>query len=243
MLIQTTIVALEWKKEDGFQHAYQGVSLLIHGLVLIYDLTDNYFFQVTGKGQEEYSSSKKVLRTVFFNIFHLPARICIFSFILMYGRTAFLVSVGVLLYVCNLINAFVTLRTKAYKNLFTAASSIVMPSSIFFSRDTFKSRRDTEEKFRLFSIWNSIIFLVVVTLALIVMSGLHIFNSEFFEFNCDNLPPFTYSSHCNQNSLIYEAFGEDFPGHPDGGYLWASLFAWLLAAAQTLATILEAKCF
>ena len=46
----------------------------------------------------------------------------IFSFLLMYGRTAALIIVVLVLAVSNFILAFFLLRTKLYKNVFTAFS-------------------------------------------------------------------------------------------------------------------------
>ena len=105
-----------------------------------------------------------------------PVRLLIFSFLLMYGRTAALIIVVLVLAVSNFILAFFLLRTKLYKNVFTAFSgngilknsnstyilpAIVMPGSIFYSRHSFISRERTQKKFQNFSLGNSIVFLIV----------------------------------------------------------------------------------
>lgn len=219
---------------------------LIHGVILTFHLTENYLFQVTGKGQEKHATVEfvqTILRVTFCNMFYIIARLLVFSFLLMYGRTPFFVSVGSVFVVSNFLLAWFTLRTKLYKNCFTAFAAIIVPGGIFFSRDTFESRERTQEKFRNFSFWNSIIFLAIVTLALFVMLMIYIFVPEYFQFSCENIPPFTYSTDCKQTSLVYDVFGDDFPGHPKGGYIWASSLVWLSAAAQTLVGLVEARCF
>jgi len=246
LLIQITIVLLEWKKDDGFQHFYQTTSLVVHGIILTFHLTENYLFQVTGKGLEKIANVEfvqNIMRVTFCNMIYILARLLVFSFLLMYGRTPCFVSVGFVFVVSNFLLAWWTLRTKPYKNCFTAFAAIIVPGGIFFSRDTFQSRERTQEKFKTFSFWNSIIFLAIVTLALFVMLMIYIFVPDYYKFTCDNIPPFTYSTECKQNSLVYDAFGPDFPGHPQGGYLWASFIVWLSAAAQTGLGLLEAKCF
>ena len=50
------------------------------------------------------------------------ARLLIFSFLLMYGRTWALIIVGLVMAVLNFLIAFILLRTKIYKNVFTAFS-------------------------------------------------------------------------------------------------------------------------
>ena len=110
----------------------------------------------------------------------LPVRMMIFSFLMMYGRTNFFVSVGLVLAFSNLLLAFIILRTKPYKNFFTAFGgesrnmfirylvtrieifpAIVLPGAIFFSKDSFHSRKDTQQRFQTFSYWNSLTFLLV----------------------------------------------------------------------------------
>ena len=99
----------------------------------------------------------------------------------------------------------------------------------------------------------------LVTIALIVMLVLHIHLPEFSRFDCDTIPPFAYSQRCDHSrssssnccigklipflSLIYDLFGRNLAGHPNGGYYWASTFAWILALLQTLATVIETRCF
>ena len=101
----------------------------------------NYLFQVTGKGQEKHATVEfvqTILRVTFCNMFYIigrsgskvhcnskilklfPARLLVFSFLLMYGRTPFFVSVGSVFVVSNFLLAWFTLRTKLYKNCFTA---------------------------------------------------------------------------------------------------------------------------
>ena len=113
------------------------------------------------------------------------ARISIFSYILMNGGIIYLVGVFLSFAFANLILSIIVLRTKAYKNIFTAFSgikknkeinkeiitnsfsAIVMPSAAFFSKDSFKpsrilsARQETEKKFKKFSFWNSFLFFVV----------------------------------------------------------------------------------
>ena len=84
------------------------------------------------------------------------ARIFIFSFIIMYGRTIVFFTVLHVLALCNLILAFATLKNKAYKNVFTAFgskgdhytpcvnltkifSAIVLPGAIFFSKVKYRN--------------------------------------------------------------------------------------------------------
>ena len=93
-------------------------------------------------------------------------------------------------------------------------SAIIVPGGIFFSRDTFESIEKTQKKFRRFSFWNSIIFLAIgnvnqyisfvtkiflVSMTLFTMLMIYLFAQNYFEFNCDNIPPFTYSPNCKQN--------------------------------------------
>lgn len=165
-------------------------------------ISEHYFFEISGKDQDDHFSYKTALRTTLFNFFHLAgenflwlsflditkifsARISIFSFILMNGGIIYLVGVFLSFAFANLILSIIVLRTKAYKNIFTAFSgikknkeinkeiitnsfsAIVMPSAAFFSKDSFKpsrilsARQETEKKFKKFSFWNSFLFFVV----------------------------------------------------------------------------------
>merc|ERR550517_359986 len=102
-----------------------------------------------------------------------------------------------------------------------------MPSAAFLSKETIlpeevdKSRKKTERKFKNFSSYNFFLFFVVVTAALIALPILTKIYPDHFEFNCDTIPPFHYSGECDHSSLIYDVFGETFPGHPVDGNLWA----------------------
>ena len=120
-------------------HRLFGHFLLSHFKSLT--LSENYLFQVTGKGLEKIANVefvKSILRVTFCNMIYIvgrlelirgslqvlielfPARLLVFSFLLMYGRTPFFISVGSVFVVSNFVLAYLTLRTKLYKNCFTA---------------------------------------------------------------------------------------------------------------------------
>ena len=102
----------------------------------------------------------------------------------MNGGIIFLVCVFAAFAFVNFVLALCVLRTKPYKNVFTAFSgkkkhkmkfrkknnyfsAIVMPSAVFLSKETIlaeevdKSRKKTERKFKNFSFYNSFLFFVV----------------------------------------------------------------------------------
>lgn len=236
MILQATVILMEWKGEDEFEHWNHLVSFTVHGCMFIFHMIEHYFFEVSGKGKQTFFYWRAVIQMPFFMAFHFLVRCLAISVFIMYLRAVVLAFFFVLAF-GNFLIANYTLRTHWIKDIFTSFSGIFMPESAFFSRDDFKSSVETQKKFRTFAIWNSILFFASVFVTQMILAICFVCLPDLFSFDCDSHPPFTENKECGiDQSIIFDLIGTVFPG---GGFLWINIFLFLFNLADVGAVCIE----
>jgi len=211
VIIQCTVILLEWKHEDGSMHTKHISSLLVHLFLIVFHMTEHRCFEVEGKDlAEKFYNASQVLYIFKFNLVHFFVRTCCISFLLMYLRYFFIISIAAFT-VANFFTAKFTLSKLSLKNIFTAFSGIFLPGSAFFSKDDWVSAKDTNKKFEKYSKINSIWFVVMVMLSLVCVIIISFVKPDFFDMQpqeCHMQPPFHRNDECKiEQPIIYDFLG------------------------------------
>jgi len=239
IIVHMAVMLLQWRAETPLQRTSQLFSMVFHLAHLNWHMMEHYFFEASGKGQEDLFSFRLTIRLLFCNFFHIVFRCLVFAFWIMYlGGSenpyfpTILVGLGVLFALINFVIARWTVKTTVLKHFFTCFAGIFLPGAVFFSKDNFNGKKNTMKMFSKFARWNAFVFFWIVVIGNLILLGLYYDNH--LTFTCHTHPPLTKNEPCRiYESLFYALFGKNFPGYKaDAGFLWSWMFSWFLTCAH-----------
>eukprot|EP00090_Calanus_glacialis_P035628 TRINITY_DN6077_c0_g1_i1.p1 TRINITY_DN6077_c0_g1~~TRINITY_DN6077_c0_g1_i1.p1 ORF type:complete len:392 (-),score=28.86 TRINITY_DN6077_c0_g1_i1:64-1182(-) len=241
MVLQTTVLMLEWYHHNGFYHVYQPVSIGVSLLFLAKHETDHFFFEISGKDVNATFPYRKATKKFLFNLYHISVRVACISILCAYLKVWQVVFCAAM--VASLfILASCTMNTYVKKNFFTSFAGIVVPSGAFLSRETFLNRYVAEARFRRFARGNALIFAVLTAVAMFTCMLLIQFNpGNCCSITCDNIPPLSYNhaQDCPNQSPIKDLSKMYLAPHQDDlDHRWLVLMFLPLGAALIVHVVL-----